>query len=304
MLEPTDPGDTAAILYTSGTTGRPKGAELSHFQLYMNAETPGRLFGIRDDDIVLVVLPALPRLRPEQPAQRVHPLRGDHDASFRASTPAKVLEVIQRDRVTIFEGVPTMYIALLNYPRLDDYDVSSLRVGISGGAPIPAEIIDAVEQKFGIVILEGYGMTETASTATFNISAEERKIYSVGKPIWGVEVQIWNEQGQPLPPGAEHVGELVVRGVNTPNGYFKNAGGHGGGLRRRLVPHRRSRLLRRGRVLLHRRPQEGPHHPRRLQRLSRARSRRSSTPTRAWPRRLSSASRTSCSARTSRRSSS
>ena len=135
---------------------------------------------------------------------------------------AKVLEVIQRDRVTIFEGVPTMYIALLNYPQLDEYDVSSLRVGISGGAPIPAEVIDAVEAKLGIVILEGYGMTETASTVTFNVSAEERKIYSVGKPIWGVEVEIWDEDGHPLPGGSDHVGELVFRGVNTPIGYFNN----------------------------------------------------------------------------------
>ncbi len=134
----------------------------------------------------------------------------------------KVLEVIQRDGVTIFEGVPTMYIALLNHPRIDDYDLSSLRVGISGGAAIPAEVIDEFEQRFGFVILEGYGMSETASTTTFNVSAEERKIYSVGKPIWGVEVEIWSDQGQPLPTGPEHVGEVVVRGVNTPKGYYKN----------------------------------------------------------------------------------
>jgi long-chain acyl-CoA synthetase len=115
-----------------------------------------------------------------------------------------------------------MYIALLNYAELDRYDLSSLRVGISGGAAIPAEIIDEVEARFGIVILEGYGMTETASTATFNVSAEERKIYSVGKPIWGVELEVWDEHGEALPDGPEHVGELVIRGVNTPKGYFRN----------------------------------------------------------------------------------
>ena len=221
LFEMTEPGDTAAILYTSGTTGRPKGAELSHFQLYMNADTPGRLFGVRDDDIVLVVLPLF----------HVFGLSSQLNVCVRFGAtmslvprfePGKVLEVIQRDRVTIFEGVPTMYIALLNYPRLDDYDVSSLRVGVSGGAAIPAEVIDAVERKFGFVILEGYGMTELASTATFNVSAEERKIYSVGKPIWGVDVQIWDEEGQLLPAGPDHIGELVVRGVNTPNGYHGN----------------------------------------------------------------------------------
>jgi long-chain acyl-CoA synthetase len=220
-MEQTEPGDTAAIVYTSGTTGRPKGAELSHFQLYMNAETPGRLFGIRDDDVVMVVLPMF----------HVFGLSSELNVCVRFGAtmslvprfePGKVLEVIERDRVTVFEGVPTMYIALLNYAELDRYDLSSLRVGISGGAAIPAEIIDEVEARFGIVILEGYGMTETASTATFNVSAEERKIYSVGKPIWGVELEVWDEHGEALPDGPEHVGELVIRGVNTPKGYFRN----------------------------------------------------------------------------------
>jgi long-chain acyl-CoA synthetase len=131
----------------------------------------------------------------------------------------RVLEVIQRDRVTVFEGVPTMYIALLNHPDRDSYDTSSLRVGVSGGAPIPAEVIDEVERTFGIVVLEGYGLSETASTTTFNVSAEERRIYSVGKPIYGVEVQVWDAEGRVLPPGREQVGELVVRGVNVMRGY-------------------------------------------------------------------------------------
>ncbi len=221
IFEQTQPGDTAAIVYTSGTTGRPKGAELSHFQLYMNAETPGRLFGIQNDDVVIVALPLF----------HVFGMSSELNVCVRFGATmslvprfdvTKVLEVIQRDRVTIFEGVPTMYIALLNHPQLDDYDLSSLRVGVSGGAAIPAEVIDEFEAKFGFVILEGYGMSETASTTTFNVSAEERKIYSVGKPIWGVEVEIWSEQGERLPRGPENVGELVVRGVNTPNGYYKN----------------------------------------------------------------------------------
>jgi long-chain acyl-CoA synthetase len=218
-LAPTGADDTAVIVYTSGTTGRPKGAELTHFQLYMNADTPGRLFGVRDEDIVLVVLPLF----------HVFGLSSQLNVCVRFGAtmslvprfdPDKVLEVIERDRVTVFEGVPTMYVALLNHPRLADYDVSSLRIGVSGGAPIPAEVLDAFEARFGIVILEGYGLTETASTTTFNISAEERKIYSVGKPIWGVEVQIWDDDFRPLPPGADNVGELVIRGVNTMRGYF------------------------------------------------------------------------------------
>jgi long-chain acyl-CoA synthetase len=223
-FEPTAPGDTAAIVYTSGTTGRPKGAELSHFQLFMNADTPGRLFGVRPDDVVLVVLPLF----------HVFGMSSQLNVCVRfAATmslvprfdPAKVLEVIQRDRVTIFEGVPTMYVALLNYPELEKYDLSSLRVGISGGAAIAAEVLDDFERRFGIVILEGYGLSETASTTTFNVSADDRKVYSVGKAIWGVEVQIWDEQQRQLPPGPDHVGELVVRGVNTMTCYHNNPAG-------------------------------------------------------------------------------
>ena len=220
-LHQSDPGDTAAIVYTAGTTGRPKGAELTHFQLFMNADTPGRLFGIRDDDVVLAVLPLF----------HVFGLSSILDVCVRFGAtmtlvprfePAAVLDVIQRDRVTVFEGVPTMYIALLNHPDRDSYDVSSLRVGVSGGAPIPAEVIDEVEATFGIVVLEGYGLSETASTTTFNVSADERRIYSVGKPIYGVEVQVWDPAGTVLPPGREHVGELVVRGVNVMRGYHRN----------------------------------------------------------------------------------
>ena len=221
LLEQTDPGDTAVIVYTSGTTGTPKGAELTHYQLYMNADTPGRLFGIRDDDVVMVVLPLF----------HVFGLSSQLNVCVRFGATmslvprfdaSKVLEVMQRDGVTVFEGVPTMYVALLQHPNLADYDVSKLRVGVSGGAPIPAEVLDSFEEEFGIVILEGYGLTETASTTTFNVSAEERKIYSVGKPIWGVEVQIWDDDSRPLPAGPDHVGEIVIRGVNVMRGYFGN----------------------------------------------------------------------------------
>jgi long-chain acyl-CoA synthetase len=218
-FEQLDPGDTAVVVYTSGTTGTPKGAELSHFSLLMNAEIPGRLFGIREDDVVLVVLPLF----------HVFGLSSQLNvcARFAATMslvvrfdPAKVIEVIRRDRVTIFEGVPTMYFSLLNHPGITDDDVASLRIGISGGAAIPAEVLDDFEKKFGVLILEGYGLTETASTTSFNISVEERKIYSVGKPIWGVEVEIWADDESPLPPGETNIGEIMVRGVNVMRGYF------------------------------------------------------------------------------------
>jgi len=137
-------------------------------------------------------------------------------------TAAAALTAIQRDRATIFEGVPTMFADLLSCPDLDGYDLSSLRVAISGGASIPSPVLDAFEQRFGVVILEGYGMTETASTTTFNISAAERRAYSVGKPIWGTQTQVWDPDCRRLPPGRENVGEVVTRGLHVMKGYWQN----------------------------------------------------------------------------------
>ncbi len=213
------PTDTAVIVYTSGTTGRPKGAELTHIQLYMNADIPGRLFDVKSDDIVITVLPLF----------HVFGLSSILDICVRFGctmsliprfTPAAVLTAIQRDRATIFEGVPTMFADLLSYPELKSYNLSSLRVAISGGASIPAPILDAFEERFGLVILEGYGMTETASTTTFNISADERRPYSVGKAIWGTQTQVWDSDGRPLPPAPENEGEVVTRGLHVMKGYL------------------------------------------------------------------------------------
>jgi len=216
-----EPTDTAVIIYTSGTTGRPKGAELTHLELYMNADIPGRLFSVRADDIVLTALPLF----------HVFGLSSILDCCVRFGctmslvprfTSAAVLEAIQRDRITIFEGVPTMFADVLSCPDASGYDLSSLRIAISGGASIPAPVLDAFEERFGIVVLEGYGLTETASTTTFNVSAEERRPYSVGKPIWGTQTQVWDSRGRPLPPGPENVGEVVTRGLHVMKGYLHN----------------------------------------------------------------------------------
>ena len=215
------PADTAVIVYTSGTTGRPKGAELTHLQLYMNADIPGRLFQVRPDDIVITVLPLF----------HVFGLSSILDICVRFGctmsliprfSPATVLASIVRDRATIFEGVPTMFADLLSCPDIDRYDLSSLRIAISGGASIPAPVLDAFEDRFGLVILEGYGLTETASTVTFNLSEHERRAYSVGKPVWGTQTQVWDNAGHPLPPGPEHVGEVVTRGLHVMKGYLHN----------------------------------------------------------------------------------
>jgi len=221
QLAAVSPASPAVIIYTSGTTGTPKGAVLSHFTLYMNADISGRLFEFDERDVVIVALPLFHIFGLSSIMNICVRLGGTMSLVPRFDASA-VLEQIQRDRVTIFEGVPTMFVALLQAPGLERYDLSSLRVAVSGGAPIPGEVIDSFERRFGVTILEGYGLSETSSTTTFNISAAERKVYSVGKPIWSVSVQIWDERGRPLPPGPEHVGEIVVRGPNVMTGYHNN----------------------------------------------------------------------------------
>jgi long-chain acyl-CoA synthetase len=216
-----NPADPAVIIYTSGTTGTPKGAVLSHLSLYMNADIPGRLFEFNADDTVVVALPLF-HVFGLSSVMNTCVLLGGTMSLVSRFEPGAVLELMRRDQVSVFMGVPTMFIALLQAAGSVDCDLASLRVAISGGAPIPAEVINSFESWFGVPILEGYGLSESSSAATFNVSATERKVYSVGKPIWGTSVQIWDADSRPLPPGAAQVGEIVLRGANIMIGYHGN----------------------------------------------------------------------------------
>ena len=220
-MEPTNADDTAVLLYTSGTTGRPKGAELTHFNLFMNCHVVGLLFGVEDDDVILGMLPLFHAFG-QSSVMNIVIHFGATLTLLPRFEPGKALEMIQRDRVTVFSGVPTMFFALLNHPELHRYDISSLRVASSGGASLPAEVLDAFEKRFGVAILEGYGLSETSPTVTFNRSVADRKVYSIGKPIWGVETKVFDTEERELPPGEDNVGEIVVRGHAVMKGYYKN----------------------------------------------------------------------------------
>jgi long-chain acyl-CoA synthetase len=187
----------------------------------MNADIPGRLFDYSPDDVTLVALPLF-HVFALSSIMNACVLMGGTMTLVPRFDPAAVLQIMDRDRVTVFMGVPTMYIALLQAIDAVDVDLTSLRAAVSGGAAIPAEVIDAFEARFGVAILEGYGLSESSSTATFNISVSERKVYSVGKPIWGTSLQIWDDDSRPLPRGPEHVGEVVLRGMNIMIGYHDN----------------------------------------------------------------------------------
>jgi long-chain acyl-CoA synthetase len=216
----TGPEDAAVILYTSGTTGRAKGAELTHFNLYMCCDVAAnRLIEFRDDDVSMAVLPLFHSFG-QSNVMNTAVYAGGTITLVPRFEPTKVLQVVERDRVSVFCGVPTMYFALLHYPDADQYDTSSLRLCVSGGASMPGEVMKTFEAKFGVTILEGYGLSETSPTASFNISQEQRKFLSIGKPVWGVEMKIFDEQDNDLPPGPDNVGEIVIRGHNVMKGYF------------------------------------------------------------------------------------
>src|SRR6516162_277961 len=210
--------DDAVILYTSGTTGRPKGAELTHAGLVRNAEITARtLLKNHADDVTMGCLPLF----------HVFGLTCGLNATVAAAgtltllprfDPARVLEIIQRDAVTIFEGVPTMYAAMLHLPQADPAMAASLRVCVSGGASLPVEILRGFEEKFGCMILEGYGLSETSPVASFNHPDKVRKPGSIGTPVEGVEMRLVDNQGNTAPDG--EIGEIAIRGHNVMKGYW------------------------------------------------------------------------------------
>jgi long-chain acyl-CoA synthetase len=217
-VAPRDPDDTAVILYTSGTTGTPKGAELTHDNLLRNVDIATALFGLDGDAVTLGALPLFHSFGQTCGLNATIRARGCLTLIPRFD-PGHALEIIQRDRVTVFEGVPTMYAALLNHPRRAEFDASTLRVCVSGGAALPVEVMRSFEQAFGCAILEGYGLSETSPIASFNHPDRERKPGSIGTPIDGVEMRVVGDDGEELEPGA--VGEIAIRGHNVMKGYWQ-----------------------------------------------------------------------------------
>jgi long-chain acyl-CoA synthetase len=210
--------DDAVILYTSGTTGQPKGAQLTHANLTRNAQlTAETLLHAAPDDVVMGCLPLFHvfgltcGLNATVVGAATLTLLPRFDA-------AQALHIIERDRVTIFEGVPTMYAGMLHSPAAADADTSSLRLCISGGAAMPVEILHAFEKTFGCIILEGYGLSETSPVASFNHPDAERKPGSIGTPVRGVEMRVVDANGADVPPG--EVGEIAIRGHNVMKGYW------------------------------------------------------------------------------------
>jgi long-chain acyl-CoA synthetase len=221
-----EPSDTAVILYTSGTTGHPKGAELTHGNMVSNAVASHDMFrpafdGGTDQRVTLVTLPLFHSTA--QTAQMNAGLFG----GFRLVLlprfdPAAVLDAFAREGVGLWVAVPTMYWALLQHARTSGSDVAaaaaSLRLCASGGAPMPVDVLRAFEQTFGVRILEGYGLSETAPVVAFNQLQRPSKPGTVGVPVFGVDVRCVDEHDTAVAPGER--GEVIVRGPNVMKGYF------------------------------------------------------------------------------------
>jgi long-chain acyl-CoA synthetase len=214
-----DPGDTAVIIYTSGTTGRPKGAELTHRNLLRNVEaTNSTLLRLTPDDVVFGGLPLFHSFG-QTCALNCAVAAGACLTLLPRFDAGRALEMLLRDGVTVFEGVPTMFGALLAHPALTDAHRGTLRLAASGGAALPVEILHAFEEAFGCPLLEGYGLSETSPVACFNRPEGPRRPGTVGLPIDGVQVRVQDDEWRELPDGT--AGEIAVSGHNVMKGYWQ-----------------------------------------------------------------------------------
>lgn len=225
---PTRPDDTCAILYTSGTTGQPKGAELTHLNLMTNVTTtfvihlPVLDFTDGEQKTVLITLPLF-HTTGQTVQMNTNMYAGNRCVLLPRFEPRAALEAMEKERVNFWIGVPTMYWSVLKYIEETGYDISRvaehLKVPTSGGAPMPAEVMKDFERVFGLRILEGYGLSETSPLACFNHFEKPSKPGTVGQPIFGVEIKCVDDNDVEVPRGDR--GEVVIRGSNVMKGYYK-----------------------------------------------------------------------------------
>ena len=225
---PTAPNDTCAILYTSGTTGKPKGAELTHLNFMTNVttmfllHTPVLDFTDGEQKTCLITLPLF-HTTGQTCQMNVNLYGGNRIVLLPRFDPQTTLETMKKERVNFWTGVPTMYWSLLRYVEENNFDIAAIAEHIkavtSGGAPMPVEVMKEFECKFNVRVAEGYGLSETSPLACFNHFDKPSKPGTVGQPIFGVEVKCFDEKDQEVPCGER--GEVVIRGSNVMKGYYK-----------------------------------------------------------------------------------
>jgi long-chain acyl-CoA synthetase len=216
----TSPDDTAVILYTSGTTGRSKGVELSHFNIFSNAlYAQEKALFIEHHSVTIAVLPLFHTFG-QTAIQNASVLAGATMVMVSQFEPKRTLGEIAKHKVSCIAAVPTMYHLLLQSLRRHAFDVSSVKVAISGGASLPASIYNEFEKYFGFQIIEGYGLSETSPIACITPANAPNKPGSIGPEIYGTQARIMRDDGTFAQ--IDEIGELVVRGHNVMKGYYKD----------------------------------------------------------------------------------
>jgi len=219
----TQPHDLAAIQFTSATEGTPRGAMLTHFNLWHNAWISSeKVFRYFPEDVCLAVLPFFHTFG-QTTMMNAALLSGSRVVLVPRFEAGKILETVEREGVTLLAMVPTMFHMLVAQKGTDTADISSLRAVITGGAPMPRELAAAFHDRYGMEILEGYGLTETSPVVAFNVSQETNRPGSVGQAIYGCRVRVLRDDDSVADP--EEVGEVVVRGPNVMQGYLKDPEG-------------------------------------------------------------------------------
>jgi long-chain acyl-CoA synthetase len=219
----TSDDDLAVVIYTSGTSGRPKGAMLSHGALYANLDQCERIEppAVQSDDIVLLVLPLF-HIYGLNAGLGLVAKTGATGVLVERFDPVETLDVVRREGVTNLIGAPPMYVAWSMLPDLGEA-LASVRLAVSGAAPLPPEVLNRIVESTGRHVFEGYGLTETAPVLTTTLMSEVAKPGSIGRPIPGVELQLLDDSGAPV--DEEDPGEIVVRGANLFSGYWPDGEG-------------------------------------------------------------------------------
>ncbi|MCM3707212.1 MULTISPECIES: fatty acid--CoA ligase family protein [Cytobacillus] len=210
--------ETAVILYTSGTTGKPKGAMLTHKNLYSNAKDVSDYLHMNENDRVITTLPMF-HVFCLTVALNAPLMNGATILIDPKFSPKEIFRLAKKYEPTVFAGVPTMYNFLLQYEDGNPEDLKSLRLCISGGAAMPVALLHGFEKKFNVIVSEGYGLSEASPVTCFNPLDKPRKAGSIGQSIMNVENKVVNELGEEVSVG--EVGELIVRGPNVMKGYYK-----------------------------------------------------------------------------------
>lgn len=218
-LPSVDSNDLAAIMYTSGTTGKPKGAMLSHGNLIANVSATQESMKVTSDDIFLVVLPMFHSFAATV-GMHLPIMAGATISAMLRFSPEDVSNTIDETQATVFLGVPSMYTILANLPEGRRADLSSLRIAVSGGSALPVEILHRFERVYGLPVHEGDGPTECGPVTTFNPVGRKLKPGTIGVPIPTVEIYIADTDGKPLPTG--EIGEICVRGPSVMKGYWND----------------------------------------------------------------------------------